>query len=66
MPEECNPNDDAKVLRPEQYAVWDGHPCGACTEDMKLEKHMKELENSIEKIHIKRRTPRIGMNQNHD
>jgi hypothetical protein len=55
-----------KVLRPERCAVLDGNPCSACTEDMKLEKKIKELEVKIEKINIRRRALRTAMNENHD
>ena len=55
-----------KVLRPEQCVVLDGKPCSACTEDMKLEKKIKELEIKIKKINIRRRALRTVMNENHD
>jgi hypothetical protein len=41
-------------------------PCSACTEDIELEKEIKELENQIENIHTKRRALRTIMNENHD
>jgi hypothetical protein len=68
MPElGCN-RCSTKVLRPERCVVWDGsgHPCTACTEDIKLEKEIKGLENSIENLHIRRRVLRTVMNKNHD
>jgi len=57
---------DTKILRPERCAVLDGEPCTACTEDIELEKEIKELEDQIEKIHAKRRALRTVMNENHD
>jgi hypothetical protein len=44
----------------------DGKPCSACTEDIELEKALKELENQIEQMHTKRRALRTVMNENHD
>jgi Mg2+ and Co2+ transporter CorA len=44
----------------------DGKPCSACTEDIELEKEIKELEDQIEKMHTKRRALRTVMNENHD
>ena len=55
-----------KVLRPERCMVRNGKPCKACTEDIKLEKKIKELEIKIKKIYIKRRALRTAMNENHD
>jgi hypothetical protein len=46
--------------------VRNGKPCRACTEDIKLEKKIKELEIKIKKIYIKRRALRTAMNENHD
>jgi len=55
-----------KVLRPDRCGMPDGNRCSACTEDIALEQQFKELETSMEKIHIKRRALRTVMNQNHD
>ncbi|KIM42475.1 hypothetical protein M413DRAFT_134628 [Hebeloma cylindrosporum] len=55
-----------EVLRPERCVVLDGKPCAACTEDIELENEIKDLENLIEKIHMKRRALRTIMNTNHD
>jgi hypothetical protein len=55
-----------KVLRPKQCVVFDGKPCSACTEDIELEKEIKELEIKIKKINIRRRAIRTAMNENHD
>lgn len=55
-----------EVLRPERCVVLDGKPCAACTEDIELENEIRELENLIEKIHMKRRALRTVMNKNHD
>jgi len=55
-----------KVLRPDGCVMPDGNRCSACTEDIALEKQLKELENLTEKIHIRRRALRTVMNQNHD
>jgi hypothetical protein len=46
--------------------VWDGEPCSACAEDIELELAIKELEDQIEKMYIKRRALRTIMNENHD
>ena len=61
----CN-RCSTKVLRPEKCVVLDGKPCAACTEDMELEKEIKELEIIIEKMYIRRRVLRTTMNENHD
>ena len=55
-----------KVLRPEQCVALDGHPCGACIEDVELEKEINELEIRIGNIHFRRRALRTVMNENHD
>ena len=55
-----------KVLRPKRCAVLDGKPCAACTEDIKLEQEIRELEQMIEKLHNRRRALRTVMNENHD
>lgn len=55
-----------KVLRPAQCVVLDGKPCAACTEDIELEKEIKELEIKIKKIYIRRRAIRTVMNETHD
>jgi len=55
-----------KVLRPDRCVMPDGNRCSACIEDIALEQQLKELEKSMEKIHIKRRALRTVMNQNHD
>jgi hypothetical protein len=55
-----------KILRPKQCVVLDGNPCSACTEDIELEKEIKELEIKIKKIYIRRRAIRTAMNENHD
>jgi hypothetical protein len=57
---------DMKILRPQRCVALDGKPCSACTEDIELERAIKELENQIENIHIKRRALRTIMNENHD
>ena len=57
---------NTKILRPERCVVLDGKSCSACTEDIELEKEIKELEDRIEKIHAKRRALRTVMNDNHD
>ena len=60
--------------------VLDGKLCAACTEDIELEQEITQLEQGItqleveitefetrmEKIHIRRRTLRTVMNENHD
>jgi len=58
----CN----AKVLRPERCVVFDNQPCAACTEDIELEKELRELERLIEKLQSRRRALRTVMNENHD
>ena len=58
--------DPKMVLRPEHCVVLDGKPCAACTEDMELEKEIKQLEIRIEEIHSMRRALRMTMNENHD
>jgi hypothetical protein len=55
-----------KVLRPDRCIMPDRNRCSACTEDIALEQQLKELERSMEKIHIKRRALRTVMNPNHD
>ncbi|KIM38261.1 hypothetical protein M413DRAFT_447996 [Hebeloma cylindrosporum] len=57
---------DKRLLRPERCSVQDGMPCSACTEDIELEREIKELESLIEKLHVKRRALRTVMNENHD
>ena len=57
---------DTKILRPQRCVALDGKPCSACTEDVELEKAIKELENQIENMHTKRRALRTIMNENHD
>jgi len=57
---------NAKVLRPERCVVSDGKPCAACTEDVKLEQEIRELEKTIEELHNRRRALRTVMNENHD
>ena len=57
---------DTKILRPEQCVVWDGEPCFACAEDIELKLAIKELEDQIERMYIKRRALRTIMNENHD
>ena len=42
-----------KVLQPAQCIVLDGKPCAACTEDIELEKEIKELEIKIKKTSAK-------------
>ena len=46
--------------------VLDGKPCPACTEDIKLEQDIRDLEQMIEKSHNRRRALRTVMNENHD
>jgi len=58
---------DTKILRPQRCVALDGtEPCSACSEDIELQKAIQELENQIEKIHVKRRALRTVMNENHD
>ena len=55
-----------KTLRPDRCIMSDGNPCSACTENIALEQELKDLQNVRGKIHIKQRTLRTAMNQNHD
>ena len=54
------------VLQPEQCVVLGGKPCSTCTEDIELEKEIKELEIKIKNVYIRRRAIRTTMNENHD
>jgi len=55
-----------KILRPGRCIAWDGKPCAACTEYIKLERETHELELEIKKINISRRALRTVLNENHD
>ena len=46
--------------------VLDGKACPACTEDIKLEREIRELEQMIKKLRNRRRALRTVMNENHD
>ncbi|KIM47375.1 hypothetical protein M413DRAFT_439060 [Hebeloma cylindrosporum] len=47
-------------------AVVDDKRCAACSEDIKLEQEINELEIQIQKIQSRRRALRTAMNENHD
>ena len=54
------------ALQPEQCMVLHGKPCSICTEDIELEKEIKELEIKIKGIYIRHHTIHTAMNENHD
>ena len=62
----CAGNEKVLLNRPECCVALDGKPCTVCTEDNELQKEIKELEISIEKLRIKRRARRTVMNESHD